>query len=551
MNRIMKNKGFSLIEIVVSIGLLTVVMAGIFGLILTGTNVSNNINKSARNENAVVTIMQTIRSEISNAEVVKIASKSEIASPEVGYSYLYCDSEGGLSVYRNGAVTKYNTIHDLKDSKIFVTFKGCQSDALGSTALRVNVALYPYNSGVSNAVSIDDLTYTQTRVDGLTAIGSGFNTSEEISFHNLNRRNLRIEDSLDPTVDGASIAGRVLKYKMPNPADYIDNVTPNPSEVSTTTPESSTEATTSSPTPEGTTVALTGDKYTGYKTLFISGNQAKGQIYIDNQTYNMLNPGEWSATFTLDMPVSSITCAGNKCTFTLSDDKKTVIATGMCSIPSGSFQQFDVDIVFAYDSVSMNVNETNVNSVGGGMQYQVRVSMDKPQNAPAESGTWSGDYTIPETAQGYVSNISWTNDKIKYTFDETTNTYTFTYSGDVTQTFDSVFTIVYTYGVKPPVVKVHYNSVGESAYGLNAYESLGSIVVKENYSEISYSPNSNIEFFITSGNTYTIFLRSSWWNEYVSGFPPKTTYTYDQLSGNDIWIKGSYMELSPTQPSWW
>ena len=319
MNKLKNQSGFTLIELMISIGIFMIVVVGLYAFLLTSTKVSKSINDNARRENELCNTVEIIRTKLANAFDVQLVGVSELSTPEAGYTYLYCGPNGGLSIMYNGVTSDMFPYTSDSEEKILVTFNGADDALNDSHALSYNVRVYPVDknnesaSDPANLLLNDDGTYDDARNNYFsgTPFTPGRSTSyvaeTKISFHNSNV--VKVADSVH---EGGAVLARVVKFKDPEALDIL-SLAPTlgtTTTTSATTTTSSSEPTTidsasttaSAPETEPTTMsALDGEFYVNHSPNGSNSSTMNFWITIHNQTGESKS---WSHT--IDLPEGTI-----------------------------------------------------------------------------------------------------------------------------------------------------------------------------------------------------------------------------------------------------
>lgn len=198
LRKILNNKGFTLIEILVAMTVLTIVLA-ISTLILSSSRtVYSGIEEDSSYQRMASNIIQTIRSEITNTEkleILKIKNKSDLYTDEInqeGFGYILVDENMSIE----SLISNKPASSDYKSNVL------CNPDML-----RGNKPVIKFDFG-SNNLKIDFYIFDKNEKFPLTSTEYIFEQSSEIVLQNLfgNISENQVKD------DGENIC---IKYKLP------------------------------------------------------------------------------------------------------------------------------------------------------------------------------------------------------------------------------------------------------------------------------------------------------------------------------------------------
>ncbi len=242
------NKGFTLLEIIIAVAILSIVMVGIYSFLNSSSIMSNTFNAQAKRQNAVDTTMQYIRGRIANATYLEVLESNAYETPESGYIYLYCGPDGGVTVkYPVGSTgwreDSLNTINDLKNTKVYVSFEK-NSPMLTGEYKGLNITLFavPYFRGCPfEETGTND--YTPAIHQSLVDSGTKYRFDTVMTFHNT--ETIISSDSLSyvkqrcirfQLPDGASLGGTpVLEPPEEGTVDFSCTVLPKNKETNPST----------------------------------------------------------------------------------------------------------------------------------------------------------------------------------------------------------------------------------------------------------------------------------------------------------------------------
>jgi len=555
LNKMKNQKGFTLVELMISLGLLVIVMGAIYAFLNTSTIVSANINKSARWQSTVLTTMQSVRSCLANAADVSIVDVDEaMNNRQAGYNYIYCGPNGGVTLFNGTNETSYATSASLKNAKVFVTFKGQDLYPGAIPAeyynLDVFVKLYPCDYNDSNAITDDSVFFDSARQTALPA--TDYRIESSISFHNCPR--------IKTAYDTSNYAmARAIRYKEPDPSEIqtlisnesTESTSQDPSATTTTTAnESNSQSTTVGQSEEESSTETTTRGLDGYfnvthTVVLVGSDYYDVRVIVDNQTEDDVDSWEYDIEGLPSEPVGIGTWSQGTATIT---SGKAVHVTGGF-IPSGDVSTYNLRIYFT--SVPSNPTfeaQYVVDSVSGNtVRGHIHITNTSAFDA---NGTtkWNASYTFDTEV---LSFDGWGWGSVGKT--KSGNTMNLMYyesnlaAGQSKDMYDCNVKIKDADAVE---VTIHFDnsniltaSNGEtfSSYWYN----------NGDYNSWALPTSSGTtRLYVSPGQTLQVGLRGSW-----STNKPGQSYTYATLKNTpitDIWVQGTNdTPVSPTQPSNW
>ena len=528
MRKILKdNKGFTLLELLVSVMIMVIVMGAIYNFLNSSTIMSNKYNDYAKRQNACDTTMQLVRGRLANATYVEVVASDAYKTPENGYYYLYCGPGGGITTkYQIGGGSTWkeeslNTVNELKFNKVYVSFVKDSPLLTGDyKGLHISLCTIPYNAAdpaCADFVETDTNNFNSTLLSKLSSTGTKYSMSTVMTFHNTEVVKVQADLTYPQTrcvrfqlPDGASLEGPAETPETPT-ADNVDFDCTYVSKGATT--DSGTGA---------TTVTY---------TVSVKNNNTEEK------------KGKWNLTIPVSVctdPIDSVVNGTKK------DDHSIIVNGANLTLAAGAVHQYDVTVICApvMMDYTTSVSDASLTDTldNGDQKYKVTVTVTNP-NSIAQDKAWETEEKVlglayPATSAETTECTPVKIESKKYKFTGTT-----AIDANSSKTIEIVFYCPYIATPMPKNITVLADTKN---YEYNGGEKIG--LVAAGTESVPYNNSGGAEsknITVQPGENLTVYSVSSY-----NSVKNTQKFAYDDITDNAIiYVQGTNISL--TQPTNW
>ena len=208
------NKGFTLVELLISLMILSLIMSGIYTFLTSSNNISLHLHDNSNRQAAVDNTIQSIRAHLANAKEMEIIGLDGVNTSDNDYYYIYSDPKGDIMLHSPGAlgeVTLTSKTLPRKDRMIAV-FTGRDMDTDNRySRIEVDLGVFTKKKVDTYFASVDAKGITATQWANVWNPNGGYITNyyTTITMTPHNTHNIKF-DAVEPGFMGAAV-----KYKMP------------------------------------------------------------------------------------------------------------------------------------------------------------------------------------------------------------------------------------------------------------------------------------------------------------------------------------------------